>query len=276
MNQIADALSRFNPTYLKGMDEIKLLRRYDTKFVFCREKLPAVFDFLSGFYNVLEIDNKRIFQYESMYYDTDDYYFYRQHHNKKYNRYKIRCRKYVDSNQCYFEIKQKNNKRKTIKSRLLINADHFFTELSDESKSFAKESVSLSNVNIIDQIKPKLGVDFDRITFANHYQKERFTIDLNLSFTNRNSLQKVMEDVVVAELKSEEHSVNSQLIKYLKELKIYPVTFSKYCIGVAMTERNIKHNRFKKSLLKLKKIVPPSFAYPGICENYVTAQAVGN
>ncbi len=276
MNSIADALAQFNPTTLEGLDVLKLLKRYDTKFVFCRDKLPAVFDFLYDNYQVLEIDDRRYFQYESLYYDTDDYFFYRQHHNKKYDRYKVRYRKYIDSNQCYFEVKHKNNKRKTIKSRLLLNNSNFFGELSEESKSFARKSIFLSNGDLIDQIKPKLGIKFDRITFANCHQKERFTVDLNLTFANRNSEQRKMDSIVVAELKSEKHSTNSPLIKYLKELKIYPATFSKYCIGIAMTEKNIKCNRFKKKLLKINKLILPSLIPPGIYEHSVTLQPVGN
>jgi hypothetical protein len=97
MDMILNTLNCFNATTLERLDVIKLLKRYDTKFIFCREKLLPVFDFLADHYNVLEIDNRRHFKYESLYYDTDDYFFYRQHHNKKYDRYKIRCRKSVIS-----------------------------------------------------------------------------------------------------------------------------------------------------------------------------------
>ena len=69
-------------------------------------------------YEVLEIDNKRFFKYQNLYFDTDDFFFYHQHHNRNLSRYKVRFRRYVDTNQCYFEVKHKNNKRKTLKSRL--------------------------------------------------------------------------------------------------------------------------------------------------------------
>lgn len=254
MNHIVNTLTQFNATTLGNLDVIKLLKRYDTKFVFCRDKLIPVLEFLSAHYVVLEINNRRYFKYESLYYDTDDYFFYRQHHNKKYDRYKIRCRKYIDSDQCYFEVKHKNNKNKTIKSRLLLNNSNVFTGLTAESKLFARNSVFLNNGNIIDQIKPKLGVNFERITFANHSYKERFTIDINLSFTNKNLLQRKVDNLVIAELKSEKHSINSQLLQYLKGMKIYPSKFSKYCIGMALTEKDIKCNRFKKNLIKLNKL----------------------
>lgn len=254
MNMIADTLNHFNTTTLESLDVIKLLKRYDTKFLFCRDKLPAVFDFLSDYYYVLEIKNRRYFQYESLYYDTDDFYFYHQHHNKKYDRYKIRFRKYIDSNQCYFEVKHKNNKRKTIKSRLLLDDNRDYNELSEESKLFARNSMFFNNGDIIDRIKPKLEVSFDRITFANLENKERLTIDVNLAFTNKNSFQKKIDNLVIAELKSEKYSYNSLFTQYLKGLKIYPARFSKYCMGIAITEKDIKYNRFKKKILKLNNL----------------------
>lgn len=254
MNRIKNILTYFKPTSLESLEILKLLNRYDTKFIFSSDQLIPVLDFLVGYYEVLKIGDRRCFQYQNLYYDTDDFFFYHQHHNRKYTRYKIRCRRYVDSNQCYFEVKQKNNKKKTIKSRLLLENDNSSSELSEESKSFARNRILLNNGDFIDQIKPKLRVEFDRITFANHTDKERITIDLNLAFTNKNSFSKKLDNLVIAELKSEKHTFNSLFIKYLKSLKIYPARFSKYCIGVAITEEKIKCNRFKKKLIKLNQL----------------------
>ncbi len=254
MDRIKNILNNFNAATLDSLDEIKLLKRYDTKFVFCREKLSQVFEFLDEYYAVLEIEGKRCFRYESLYYDTDDYFFYRQHHNKNYDRYKVRFRKYVDSGQCYFEVKQKNNKSKTVKSRLLLENGNAEGILSEDSKLFAKNCICLNCSDIIGQIKPKLNVSFDRITFVNYVNKERLTIDLNLTYKKNNSEPETLNRLAIAELKSEKHSLNSQLIQCLKKFKIYPSTFSKYCVGLAMTEKNIKYNRFKKKILKLNRL----------------------
>lgn len=97
-------------------------------------------------------------------------------------------------------------------------------------------------------------MNFDRITLANHENKERLTVDLNLTFTNKNSFQKKIDNLVIAELKSERYSFNSEFTQCLKGFKIYPAKFSKYCIGIAVTEKNIKCNRFKKKILKLNKM----------------------
>lgn len=246
-------LDNFHPTALEDLNAIKLLKRFDTKFIFHKKQLGAVFDCLSGRYQILEIDNNRSFSYETLYYDTDDYLFYHQHHNRKLNRYKIRCRRYRQSDQCYFEVKFKNNRRKTIKSRLPLENGGIHPGLSEESKRFAKERMLVGDNRVIEKIKPKLKVEYNRITFANPANMERLTIDSDLTYIDSDSNRHRIENLIIAELKSENVSPNTPLYQHLKGLRIFPSKFSKYCIGIAMTEQRVKNNRFKKKILGLKK-----------------------
>ncbi|MGD9249563.1 MAG: polyphosphate polymerase domain-containing protein [Desulfobacteraceae bacterium] len=249
VNRLAD----FHPTTLDDMDGIKLLKRYDTKFTFHKDQLADVFSHLTQNYKILEIGNHRSFTYENIYYDTDDYLFYNQHHNKKLNRYKIRCRRYQQSNQRFFEVKFKNNRRKTIKSRLPLANGEIHPGLCEESKIFAKEHMTNGDRRIVDQLRPKLQVEYNRITLTNQAKKERLTIDIGLTYIDKNSKRCRIDNLVIAELKSEKVSMNSKLYQFLKGLNIFPTRFSKYCMGVAMTEQRIKSNRFKKNLLRLKR-----------------------
>jgi hypothetical protein len=251
MNEIENNLVDFRTIDLDALNAIKLLNRYDRKFLFHKNKLPSVFDYLLNDYRILEIDHVRVFRYENLYYDTDDHFFYCQHHNKRSNRYKVRCRRYIESNQCYFEIKFKTNKKKTIKSRLLLKNGQINEELSEDSKAFARKVILLHNMDIANKVKPALWTGFNRITFANLYNKERLTLDMNLTYTDRANHRKRMENLIIAELKSEDFSLASQFAQHLKGLNIFPAKFSKYCMGVAMMERDVKRNRFKKQLLKL-------------------------
>jgi hypothetical protein len=253
MNNIEYDIAAFNATSLTNIETIKLMKRYDTKFIFHRDKLQSVLDYLRSDYQVLEIDNKRSFRYENLYYDTDDHFFYHQHHNQRVNRYKLRCRKYIESNNCYFEIKFKNNKKKTIKTRILLEDKNIHHKLLEESREFARKLVLIDNGNIVDEVKPALWIDFNRITFANVIKKERLTFDINLTYTDKKSNSCKINNLIIAELKSEHASLNSFFNQYLKDLQIFPTKFSKYCVGIALTEKNIKCNRFKKNLLKLHK-----------------------
>ena len=66
---------------LEELDNVKLLDRQDTKFVFNQIHLPLILDKIKPFYRILEINNDRVFTYDNTYFDTDDFLFYNQHHN---------------------------------------------------------------------------------------------------------------------------------------------------------------------------------------------------
>jgi len=255
MDHIEQYLADFQTIDLDGLNEIKLMKRYDEKFIFNGDKLKSVFDYLQKEYRILEIARNRAFKYENLYYDTADHFFYSQHHNRKLNRYKLRCRKYIETNQCFFEIKFKNNKKKTIKTRLLLENSDIGNELSEESKKFARRSVLINNGDIIDLVNPSLWISFNRITFGNLIKKERLTFDVNLTYTDKQMNSKKINNLVIAELKSENLSMNSPFFQYLKGMQIFPSRFSKYCMGIAMMEKDIKYNRFKGKLLKLKNLM---------------------
>jgi len=253
MNPMENTLEGFLPATLEDLNGVKLLSRYDTKFILHKSRLKNLFDYLSRDYRILEIGGKRLFSYETLYYDTDNFFFYHQHHNKKLGRYKVRCRRYVESGQCFFEVKFKNNKKKTTKSRLALK-ENVIGEISESSKEFARSHILLGDIDIMGKVKPKLKVNYHRMTFANTTTEERFTIDLGLTYSNGTPRRRRLDSLVIAENKSERFSPHAPMFQYLKNLGIHPVSFSKYCMGVALTEENVKHNRFKKKILALSKM----------------------
>ena len=44
----------------------------------------------------------------------------------------------------------------------------------------------------------------------------------------------------------------------LRQLRIKPSGFSKYCIGSVMTNRGLKHNMFKQKMVRISKLVAAS------------------
>ncbi len=255
MDHIASYLAGFRTIDLENLNQIKLMKRYDQKFTFHKDQLPMVFDYLSRNHQVLELGDHRVFTYDNLYFDTHDRLFYRQHHDRRVNRYKLRCRKYLETGQCFFEIKFKNNKKKTIKTRLLLGDANISDELSEESKTFARNAGSMLGGTIVDTVDPSLWIRFNRITFANLASQERLTFDMNLTYTDMRSNSQKIDNLIIAELKSEGASMNSPFSQYLKDIKIFPSKFSKYCMGLAIMEEDIKQNRFKKKILKLKNLM---------------------
>ena len=238
----------FNSISLKDLDKVQLLNRKDTKFVFNQDSLLLFLEKLTPFYQVLEINGLRTFSYENTYFDTDEFLFYIQHHNESRKRFKVRHRKYCETNDQYFEIKVKDNKNRTIKKRLRINEMNGC--LGEEERRLVSEIIGLSP----EQLAPKLDIQFSRITLADNSFNERLTIDTNLSVKNGIS-SKIFDQLVISEIKQKKYNPKSDFIQILRDLKIPEMRFSKYCMGMLHVNKGIKYNRFKPKLLRINKIL---------------------
>lgn len=227
------------------MDAVKLMNRTDTKFVVNRKLFNQILPDLAKGYKVLEIDNHRLASYKTLYYDTENFQLFNDHHNGKGDRFKIRIRNYVESNLYFLEIKRKF-KGRTDKKRIKV-AD-FELELTPESNSYIRKIIN-SDV----QVKPKLWNSFQRITLVNKTEVERLTLDLNLTF-EWNNRTRSFEHIVVAELKQENVNRKSLFYTLMKENGVRPNSMSKYCIGGVTLNPELKTNNFKDKLLLIDKI----------------------
>lgn len=243
-----ELLKGFNPITLAEMDSVKLLDRTDTKFIFHRSLLPHILTSIESNYRVLEIEKVRVNDYETLYFDTANLDLYLRHHSEKLNRYKVRFRKYVSSNLHFFEIKFKNNKSRTVKTRV-VRPEIEYT-IKDSARKLLLETTKLDP----DQLLPALWVNYSRITLVNNNLEERLTIDLNLTFKN-DSTEKSYGDLVIAELKQEKASKRSHFFRTMMDCCIRTNSISKYCLGVTQLYPNIKKNNFKPKLLTLNKIL---------------------
>ena len=241
-------LNDFQGVSLKELDKVKLLDRQDTKFVFNQIQLPLILEKIKPFYRILEINNDRIFTYDTTYFDTDDFLFYNQHHNENRKRFKVRFRKYSSNNKSFFEIKIKNNKNRTLKKRLLV--DEMNEYLGEQERDLVSRIIGLPP----DQLTPKLDLEFSRITLTDNSFNERLTIDTNLSVKNGIS-SKIFDQLVISEIKQKKYDSKSNFIQILHDLKIQEMRFSKYCMGILHVNKEIKYNRFKPKLLQINKIL---------------------
>jgi len=242
------SLSDFNSISLVDLDKVQLLNRKDTKYVFSQNKLLKLLDRLKPFYRILEIEGKRTFTYDNTYFDTDEFFFYTQHHNECRKRFKVRYRKYCETNKQYFEIKVKDNKNRTIKNR--IRSANRNGDFDEEEKRLISETIGLSSQHLI----PSLDIQFSRITLADNNFNERLTIDTNLSAKNGIS-SNIFDQLAVSEIKQKRYDPKSDFIQILRGLRIKEMRFSKYCMGMLHVHKDIKHNRFKPKLLRINKIL---------------------
>lgn len=243
---ITQLTQKLFPISLEEMDEVRLMKRTDTKFVIHEKNLPSVLESIQNHYRILETNEHRIMTYWSLYFDTPLKKFYTDHHNKKVRRTKIRIRKYVESNTCFLEIKQKDGRGKTTKTRTSI--DEITPSLSTDSLEFIQNTTKRTF-----ELEPIIWNKFNRITLVSKAAKERLTIDLNISFKINNSF-KAYHNLVIIEVKQERFNRNSSIVQQLKSKQVNPYSISKYCIGMIGVYDGLKYNRFKGKLMKINKI----------------------
>ena len=111
----------------------------------------------------------------------------------------------------------------------------------------------------LDSIPPTVRNQFHRITLVNYGKTERLTIDYDVQFLNYETGQNAdVGPLVIIELKRD-GNVFSPVLNMLKQLRIKPSGFSKYCIGSVITNRGLKHNLFKNRLVRYSKYANTKF-----------------
>ena len=237
-----------NTMETKNINQIgsySLMNRTDCKYVLNSKQAKQVFNSVKSKYFVLEVNSQRIQNYKSTYFDTEKKIFYHQHHNRKNNRSKIRFREYVDSDLIFFESKTKS-KGRTKKIRKIV--DCAAKKLNEDHYSFVR-----NNTNITNKLINCHQNTFSRITLFAKESKERITIDFNVKFYDENNTIE-LGNIIIVEVKQPRIDYNSYMLRSLKYYKIYPFRLSKYCIGTILIDKKIKHNRFKKKILKINKL----------------------
>lgn len=240
----------FDAISLGQIKNISLMDRIDTKFVFPRQLLQRVIHQLSDFYNILEIKDNRIFTYQNVYWDTPDFKFYHNHHNGKLNRYKVRYRRYRETRTTFLEVKFKTNKKRTIKERISVHGLH--KSMPQTEHSFLMQRLPSE----FHDLQPSLIGTYRRITFASKTSQERVTIDFDARFKNPMTGQDVhLKNLIIAEVKQSKALTSSRFLEIMRQYRLQPTSFSKYCIGCCMTAKDsIKTNRFKLKLRGLNQI----------------------
>jgi len=248
MEQLHPILQRWDPITLAEMDAVALLNRTDTKFVFNTDLYPSLLETLSKHYRVLEVNNSRISNYRSLYFDTHDFAFYNKHHNGGLNRYKVRMRKYLGSDLTFFEVKFKTNKGRTDKKRIRI-ADLSET-LPEEAAQFVRDTYpSLSPESLV----PKLWNSFSRITLVHRSQPERITLDSALAYQFEQQ-HKPVNNLAIAEVKQERINMQSDFVKAIRAAGVRPNGMSKYGIGCVLLYPDLRYNNFKPRLRTINKV----------------------
>jgi hypothetical protein len=247
---VTQLLGNIESISLKEMDSVTLMDRTDMKFMLPFRLLEPLLNEIGNHYRILTINDRRVFSYQTDYFDTPELVMFSDHHNGKLNRFKIRRREYVESNLSFIEVKFKSNKGRVVKQR--INDQHSDKQMIH---GFLSQHTPYNPGNLHRIISNH----FNRFTLVDKDMKERVTIDFNLRFSD-NLGKASINGLVIIEIKQNQTDKESVIYKALKKHNIRRSSMSKYCVGITMLQDQAKSNNFKHVLLQIKKLSHVEFA----------------
>ena len=277
------AVWRRMPTLdLDRIAAVRLMNRVDTKYLVDERRCMELLERAADQYYVQIIDDCRACRYATLYYDTPQWDMYHLHHNRRLTRQKIRTRTYVETGVTYLEVKNKSNKGRTHKRRMALDRSLFAAAATDTAAAdFLRREARYAP----ETLSPSLATRFVRVTLVNRAMTERLTIDFDLHFDNVRAAGGGNKDIngcgdngmtgmdngsgpaaeashghtaslgrlVVIELK-QDALAPSPMKQILAQLRVKPFKLSKYCIGEALTNPLVKHNRFKAKIRAIGKM----------------------
>jgi len=241
-------LGGFSPIGLHELGDSALLDRIDTKYVVGMGQLEDALERVSGQYDILCVDGRRLNPYQTLYFDTPDFDIYKQHHNGWGDRYKIRARRYIGSDVAFFEVKHRTNRSRTIKSRLPIT--QVTTQINDSALAFVDANTPFTSSGL----EPKLWNDYQRVTLVSKTSAERVTIDLTMEFGWEDT-QITFPGVAIIEVKQASLAQRSEFNAQMRRLGLRAGSFSKYCVGVSSLYQPPKSNNFKAYFRQINKVM---------------------
>ncbi|MFA5594196.1 MAG: polyphosphate polymerase domain-containing protein [Trueperaceae bacterium] len=246
------SLGAYATISLEELGSAALMRRQDTKFVFSTALLGQLLAELQEHYSLLEVGGLVRHRYLTRYFDTAAFDLFNAHHRGMGERVKVRERQYLTTGQLFLEVKHRNNKGVTDKTRAEVR------DWQEQITGAVMPDRLLGHVTDDDgegpALTPTLWNAYQRITLVSKHRSERVTIDTDLTFSTNGSYRYGAEGAVVAEVKQPSIDRASPVMQRLRTLGVRPSGFSKYCIGVSLLRPDLRHNRFKPRLRNLKRL----------------------
>jgi hypothetical protein len=254
-------------------EKAEMLSRIDNKYVLRRKHLSAILPALTENFDVLAIDNLRAFTYDTRYFDDAERSAYYEHHQGVRKGFKVRVRRYTDSDLCFLEVKVKSQRGMTEKFRRPYDPTGL-DALTPEARTYASETYAQQYGKPFHyQLAPALDVRYRRITLVGKTGGERMTIDTDLRFTTPNAVLATGTGVFIVETKSANGRGFADLT--LRSAHERPTKrCSKYCIGMAALGEVSRYNHFLPTMRKLGMIAAkPSIGRwseirPDLCQKF--------
>jgi hypothetical protein len=242
-------------SYVKSFERIQLheigtssfMDRLDRKFLLNEDEIRRLVSGLESDYRVVEAAKSCCSPYHTKYFDTPDYKFFSDHHKGKGFRTKIRYRSYPRTKTNFLEVKHKNNKGRTSKSRIPVESTS--SDFAKPEREFLAASAYDPGT---DELIHAVTIDYLRLAFISRDHEERFSIDFRMT-AHRKGQSISFGNLAVAEIKQYRYHT-SAVVERLREMGCLESSMSKYCLSLSLLEPKLKANNFKPTLQRIRKI----------------------
>jgi hypothetical protein len=241
------AAAGVDPIGLAELMELAALQtRVDRKYFAPAEAFPRLIDELADELQVLDVDGRRTFGYESVYFDTPRLATYRAHLQRCRQRFNARTRTYVDSGLCMFEVKLAGARGETVKQRMPHPAEHR-AELTEEALAHLVTTPCRAyHQELPSGMQPTLVTTDRRTTFVSRTGEVRLTCEVGLICSDVHHEVRDTGTHVLVESKAAGQGGAPDRI--LRELGVRPASVSKYCVAVAALHPEVPSNPWHQTL----------------------------
>lgn len=227
------------------LDRAALLTRVDRKYVL---PITDAWELLAGIGPhalVLEIAGLRSFAYESVYFDTPDLASYLLTARRRRRRFKVRTRTYLDSGECWLEVKTRGTRGSTVKHRLPYDPCH----QADLAPGRPFVTGVLTDERLWDcrwmRFQPTLTSTYRRSTLFLPESASRVTIDTDLTWQDP-SYELHVPHLAIIETKTA--AAASDVDRMLWSRGHRPARLSKYGTGMAVLRPDLPATPWRRTL----------------------------
>jgi len=240
----SSTLERLAPVGLDELDATAaLLTRRDRKYIVPAGVAAQVVERLAPVSRVLEIDGRRWFRYESVYFDTPDRVSYLAAARRRPRRFKVRTRSYLDTGRCLLEIKTRDPRGRTVKRR----HEHPIAmrdDLDPSGRAFVGACPLIGERS--DAFEPALITDYSRATLLVGAAGVRVTLDRDLRAQAAVGPIASLSGMVIIETKTGGRP--SEADRVLWSLGHRPTRVSKFGTSLAVLHPDLPSNRWTRAL----------------------------
>jgi len=217
--------------------------RVDRKYIVPLDVFQRLITTIGDRLFALDIDHLRVFQYESVYFDTASLSAYRRHAHGRRRRFKIRTRAYLDSAECLFEVKLESGRGETVKKRLPYAVDDRHV-LTPAAREFAMGHIG--DARAVAELTEVVTSAYARATLVDPAAGNRLTCDVDMLFAAGGRERYGPRETVLVESKTLGGAAIADAV--LWQLGHRPISISKYCAGMAMLRPELPANRWNREL----------------------------